>query len=355
MNKESNLPILTNSRLPIEQRRKLNRIKESLKRTGKIVLNSGLAITGLGVAAVGGPIVTTLGAGIAIISATNVGHNIIFKKVNKNSMFVTRKNLKGEMSLFQESTNISTLKKMKGLKPQEKGALMGLEMLVGLQNYKQQFSDKHKKTEISKDGENQLYSPVFKTVTHGINIKTIEALGKLGYLQVDEKMPKNKSILFFEKLQFKQYKEASTAMKAKLSGDKELLKEHQKQMYEIKFRLTDKPLNIEDLYKQYAEIKVTRGDPSIKRIGIILEALKDQKIDVVTNQLGIAEIQYGSEESLAKRITKEMKYEDPNKKFRESQAQEIDDSFQNVQQREVVLQKSNDIRNQADDYSIEDR
>ena len=224
MNKENNLPTVISDRLPIEKKRNLNRIKENFKRAGKIAINTVVSISGLGVAAIGGPAIATLGLGTAVISATNVGKNIIFKKANKNSMFVTRKNLKGELSLFQESTNIDTLKKMKGLKPQEKGALMGLEMLVGLQSYQQQFSDQKKKVEISRDGENNVYSPVFKTVTHGINIKTIEALGKLGYLQVDEKIPKNKNILFFEKLQFKQYKEAAKAIKAQLSGDREELK-----------------------------------------------------------------------------------------------------------------------------------
>ena len=343
MNKESNLPIVTNNRLPIEQKRNLNRIKEGFKRAGKIGLNALLAISGLGVAAVGGPVMTTLGAGLSIISATNVGKDIIFKKANKESMFVTKKNLKGEMSLYQESTNLETFKRMRGLKPQEKGALMGLEMLVGLQNFKQQYSDQNKKTEISKDGQTNVYPQVFTTVTHGINIKTIEALAKLGYLQVEQKEPKNKSILLFEKIQFEQYEEAKKAVKAKLSRDKEQLKKHEKQMYKIKFRLTDKPLNIEELYKQYAEVKFSRGDASLKRIGIILEALKEQNVDVITNGLGISEIKYGTEESLAKRVTREIENKDASKRFREAQAAEIDESIQQQRTTSITQQREADI------------
>lgn len=343
MNKENNLPIVTNSRLPIEQKRNLNRIKESLKRTGKIAFNALLAMTGLGISAIGGPVVAAFGVGVSIISATNVGKDIIFKKANKESMFVTKKNLKGEMSLYQESANLETFKRMKGLKPQEKGALMGLEMLVGLQNFKQQYSDQNKRTEISKDGQSKVYPQVFTTVTHGINIKTIEALGKMGYLQIEEKEPKNKSLLLFEKIQFEQYEEAKNAVKAQLSGDKEKIKEHQKQMYSIKFRLTDKPLNIEELYKQYAEVKFSRGDASLKRIGIILEALKEQKVDVITNELGVSEIKYGAEESLAKRITREIENKDASKNFRKSQVAEIDENIQQQEVTSITKQRENDI------------
>ena len=86
-------------------------------------------------------VTATIGTGMYVISGVNAGKQIIYKKHDKNSMFVTRTDMKGETKLSQDITEFRAFNKMKGFEPQEKGALMGLEMLVGLQNYKQQFSD----------------------------------------------------------------------------------------------------------------------------------------------------------------------------------------------------------------------
>lgn len=352
MDKTNNLPILANNKMPIERKRNIKRIKQNAKRMGKIALNAGIAVAGLGISAIGGPVTATIGTGMYVISGVNAGKQIIYKKHDKNSMFVTRTDMKGETKLSQDITEFRAFNKMKGFEPQEKGALMGLEMLVGLQNYKQQFSDQNKRKEISVDGENNVYTPVFKTKTHGINIKTIEALEKLGYIQIEQKEPTNKSLLILEKLQFKQYEDVRKALNAKITSDKETINKYEKQMYEVKFRLTDKPLNLEELYKQYSEVKTERGNAPLKRIGIILEALKDKKIDVKTDNLGINKIEYDSQESLAKRVIREMESKNSNKKFRESQHVDIGE-LENKRVNERDIRINNEVN--KDIKSIDER
>ena len=347
MNNENKLPIVVNNKLPIVKKRNQNRMKETIKRVGKITLSAGLALSGFAISTIGGPVATILGGGIYIISATNAGKNIIFKKPNKDSMFVTSKNSKGETSLSQDSTDFRTMRKLRGLGLQEKGALMGLEMLVGMQNYKQQFSDQEKRTEPAQNGENNVYEPIFKTVTHGINIKTIEALEKMGYLEIEEKNLKNQSILFFEKMQFGQYKQATENLFAKLTSDKEKLKAVQKQMYEIKFKLTDKPLNLEEIYQSYLESKSTRGNAPLKRIGIIMEALKNKNIDIEINDLGENVIKTNSKESFANRMQKQFESKNKSKIFKESHQVQINQNEQTNNRENLIqneLQKDGDER-----------
>ena len=350
MNNENNLPIETSNKLPIEKKRQQNRMKQNLKRIGKIALNAGIALSGFAIATIGGPVATTIGGVTFLISGTNAGKNLILKKPNKESMFVTSKNLKGEISLLQDSTDFKTMQKTKGLEPQEKAALMGLEMLVGMQNYKQQFSDQDEKTQKAQDGENNVYEPIFKTITHGVNIKTIEALEKMGYLQIEEKEPKNKSILFFEKMQFGQYKQAREALVAKIKSDKENLKNVEKQMYEIKFKLTDRPLNIEEIYQSYLECKTTRGNAPLKRIGIIIEALKNQNIDIETNDLGESVIKSNSEQSFATRVQKEYESKNKSKIFRQSQQVEIDESQQIDNSKEKIVE--NELQKDGEEMEL---
>lgn len=344
MDKTQNLPMLTNNKLPIEKKRKINRIKEGMKRAGRIALDTGVSLAGITLSAIGGPITSTIGMATFVVSLTKAGKEIIYKKPNKDSMFVTRNNLKRETTLSQDVTSIKAFQKMKGLKSHEKAALMGIEMLVGIQNYKQQFADQNK------NKENNTYSHIFKTTTHGINIKTIEALEKLGYIDIVEKEPANKSLLLLEKLQFKQYKEIGQTLKAQLKFDKETLESQKKQMYALKFKLTDKPLDLEELYKQYIENKSVRGNVAQKRVGLILDALKDQKIDIKINELGMSQIDYNSQQSIARRIRREVEIKNNVKKFKESNKVNIDSQYKEENKKD----KENNIEMENNDKKVEE-
>lgn len=202
--------------------------------------------------------------------------------------------MKGEIYLAQDSTNIKAFQKLKGLLPQEKAAVMGLELFVGLQNYQQQFKDTNKNMEPARESESNVYSQVFTTCTHGVNIKTIEALEKLGYLQIESKKTKRKSNLIFEKLGFKQYK----------------------------------------------EVKDTKGNnptrKPIKRVGSLLEILKNRNIDIETDEVGRKRINSKAERSFAKRVQDELVNENNKRSFREAlQVEQILSQQENKQQVEI--------------------
>lgn len=319
----NNLPVKADKKgLTIEKKRNLARVTESLKRVGKIALQGTIALGGLGIAFVGaGPLLTTLGIGSYIVGIYNAYTNLRFKR-NKDIMFLTKQKVNGEIGIYQDAINTKLLSKMKGFEPHEKAALMGLQNFVGLQRYQQQFRDKKMITTLSKDGKSQVYDKTFSTETHGINIKTFNALESLGYIQIESLEDSKKKALIVERLGFGQYKEARASIKAVLTNNQEGKNKYMKQMQEIKFRLTDKPFDINEIYKEYLDIKDTRDKnprrKDIKRIGIILDALKDKNIDIEKDKLGIPRINYKANKSLAKRIGQEKAFEERENSFREN-------------------------------------
>jgi len=191
---------------------------------------------------------------------------------------------------------------MKGFNAYEKGAMMGLELITELQSIKQRFEDKGVMAETSLNEQNNVYPQVYTTTTHGVNIDTIQALATLGYLQIERKEPTKKSNLFFEKLGFGQYQEVKKALFSKDESKKV-------QMYDLALKVTDKPIDFEEIYKSYLDLKGTREKSekisAIKRIGIIMEALRKRNIDIVKNDIGETVIDYNAQESFATRIKRE--------------------------------------------------
>jgi len=299
---EDNLPMeLKNRQLAVTQRTNKRTI-EGIKRVGKILLSAGVATSGLAITALGGPVASAIGFGVYLGGAVNAGVDLIYKKVDPNSMFVQRKLANGEIKISQSLKDIKSFQKMKGFNNYEKGAMMGLELLVELQSIKQQLEDKGVATEQARDEVGDVYPQVYSTITHGVNIDTIEALEKLGYLQIERKEPNGKSRLFFEKLGFRRFKDA---MKSLVSKDESKKVE----MYDIALKVTDKAIDFEEIYKSYLELKGTKDKSkkiiSIKRIGVILEALRNKNIDIVKNEIGETIIDYKAQESFAKRIKRE--------------------------------------------------
>lgn len=301
------LPIeLKNNQLAVQKRINKRRI-EGIKRIGKIALSTGVAVTGLVASTIGGPVATVVGMGVSIGGLTNAGLDIIYKKPSKDSMFVQRKKYNGEIQITQSAKDVKAFQKMKGFDSIEKGAMMGLELLVQLQNIKQKFEDQGAKTEIAQNEKNNVYSQVYSTTTHGINIKTVEALEQLGYLQIERKEPKKKSNLFFEKIGFGQYKEAMQGLLSTFSENEN--KKHEVQMYDMAFKITDKPMDFAQIYKTYIELNGTKDKnpmrKPIKRLGIIFDALRNQSIDIVKNEIGEIVINYKAQESFSKRMKRE--------------------------------------------------
>lgn len=299
---QENLPIeLKNNQLAISKRNNKRTI-EGIKRVGKIVLSAGIGIIGVGISGMASPVVAAAGMTVGVAGLANAGIDAIYKKPNKSSMFVQRKTANGEIYISQSVKDFKSFQKMKGFNSYEKGAMMGLELLTELQSIKQQFEDRDTITEQARDEENDVYPQVFATTTHGVNIDTIEALETLGYLQIERKEPKRKSNLFFEKLGFGQYKEAKESLFSRDENKKV-------QMYNIALRVTDKTIDFEEIYKSYLELKGTREKnpqiSAVKRLGIIMEALRKRNIDIVKNNIGETVIDYNAQESFANRVKRE--------------------------------------------------
>lgn len=305
MSKEELPMIIPEKKMAIKRQKQRN--IEGIKRVGKVVGSFGLAALGVGALGLGGPI-AVVGAGAYVIAGTNAIKNIIFKSAGKNSMFVTKRKLNGELEIDQDSTKLKQAQKIKALQPQEKAAMMGLGMLVSLRNIQQMYEDKDIQTEPAQNGENNVYPQVFSTVTHGDNIKTLEALEKLGYIQIDRKEFKKKSTFAWERLGFGEYKSAQKAFLAQFNPEERKGYEHD--FYDMAIQITDKKLNIDELVQRYVNVdqidKSNRQErKALKTVGLIFKALKDSNIDVRLNELGETQIAYDSEEPLLKRVQRE--------------------------------------------------
>lgn len=305
MSKEELPMIIPEKKMAIKRQKQRN--IEGIKRVGKVVGSFGLAALGVGALGLGGPI-AVVGAGAYVIAGTNAIKNIIFKSAGKNSMFVTKRKLNGELEIDQDSTKLKQAQKIKALQPQEKAAMMGLGMLVSLRNIQQMYEDKDIQTEPAQNGENNVYPQVFSTVTHGDNVKTLEALEKLGYIQITRKEFKKKSTFAWERLGVGEYKAAQRAFLAKFNPEERKGYEHD--FYDMAIQITDKKLNIDELVQRYVNVdqidKSNRQErKALKTIGLIFKALKNSKIDISMNELGETQIKYDSEEPLLKRVQRE--------------------------------------------------
>lgn len=305
MSKEELPMIIPEKKMAIKRQKQRN--IEGIKRVGKVVGSFGLAALGVGALGLGGPI-AVVGASAYVLAGTNAIKNIIFKSVEKNSMFVTRRKINGELEIGQDSTKLKQAQKIKELRPQEKAAMMGLGMLVSLRNIQQMYEDKDIQTEPAQNGENNVYPQVFSTVTHGDNIKTLEALEKLGYIQIDRKEFKKKSTFAWERLGFGEYKSAQKAFLAQFNPEERKGYEHD--FYDMAIQITDKKLNVDELAQRYVNVdQIDKSDrqerKALKTIGLIFKALKNSNIDVSMNELGEAQIKYDSEEPLLKRVQRE--------------------------------------------------
>lgn len=305
MSKEELPMIIPEKKMAIKRQKQRN--IEGIKRVGKVVGSFGLAALGVGALGLGGPI-AVVGAGAYVIAGTNAIKNIIFKSAGKNSMFVTKRKLNGELEIDQDSTKLKQAQKIKALQPQEKAAMMGLGMLVSLRNIQQMYEDKDIQTEPAQNGENNVYPQVFSTVTHGDNIKTLEALEKLGYIQINRKEFKKKSTFAWERLGVGEYKSAQKAFLAQFNPEERKGYEHD--FYDMAIQITDKKLNVDELAQRYVNVdQIDKSDrqerKALKTIGLIFKALKNSKIDIIMNELGEAQIKYDSEEPLLKRVQRE--------------------------------------------------
>ena len=226
-------------------------------------------------------------------------------------------------------------------------------MIVSLKNIQQMYEDEEVETQPSKDGNSNVYPQVFSTVTHGDNIKTLEALETLGYIQINRKDFKKKSTFAFERLGFGEKESAKKAFFAQFNPDERKLYEHD--FFNIAVQITDKKINVDELVQKY--INVNQIDKSniqerkaVKTIGLIFKTLKNSKIDVKVDELGESQIVYDSDRSLLTRVQEEST--DKCEEYRNSvkkDAEQLEQNNERIQnQPEQIRQDNERIPNQPE-------
>lgn len=281
-----------------------------------IILESGAiqgAIIGSSVAQFIVPAITPVAVGIAGANFLKGFVDIAAEKKSKNSMFGVVKTKKLKIGQYPSIKGIQEMKKLNS--KSEKASLMGIDIITMMQGFQQEYRDIGKMIP-SKDGKQMVYPQIFETDTHGVNVRMIETLEKMGYIEILQKEKKGKSILFLERLGFGEHQAAREALISKMKGKNE----GARQVYHLEVRLTDKKLNLEKMYKEYLENNDTKGKNTHRNSNLIakmLEDLKDQNIDIRTNELGEQELVYDATTSLAKRVEKEVEEERRSKKFME--------------------------------------
>lgn len=265
---KSNLPVEVKERSLLDKGRDaLPNITDGIKRAGKIAGSIALALGGLTATTIAPIALPTIAAGAVTIAGYAAAVHGVVKfsqnaglKTEPSLMFGSR-TVNGEKKIFQDATQIPTY--MRGYTAGEKGALMGLQTLVGFQRYKENL--RGSQFELDENG-NKIYSQKISTVTHGINLKNLRALETLGYIKIDSeetrfhssrisellgREPKPKrSLLIAEKIGFGNTKDLKEIAECMLKGNKEGLEKKKKDFSKITFRLTDKPIDFEELFER---------------------------------------------------------------------------------------------------------
>lgn len=281
---------------------------------------------------------------------------------------------------------------MKGYTAYEKGGMMVLQTLVGFSRWKENL--KGSSFEVDENG-NKIYDQKISTTTHGINIKTLKAIEKLGYIKIDSiddktrgalgsfiglPASKRKSLLIAEKIGFKNWPDLKKIFKAKISGDKETLDSIRKDMKQVNFRLTDKEINFEELYNRCANLKeVTNKDEklALMRLGVVFDngkemsanqniaggkgILANKNIDIEKDMFGRDIIKYGKKYSFSNRIAKKkeekeigVKSVDLNDELRKNVRTNEEIALESSKREEIEVKSVEKSKNEEEKQKISD-
>ena len=318
------------------------KVADGIKRVGKIVGWGSLSFLGIGALAIGNLPVATIGGIAAIGTGARAIQNTLFK-TEPSLMFMSRIR-SGERQIFQD-VRLNLASKMKDYTTVEKAGMMALQTLVGFSRYKNNLRGSD--MEISENGEG-IYSQKISTVTHGINLKTLQMIEDLGYIKIDsmeEKFRQNivgkmlgrepkglRNLLILEKLGFRNYNDIKKISLCVLKGDKQTLESMRKTFQKVTFRLTDKPIDFEELYKKSADLsQVTDKQErmALKRLSVIFDnkqgILATKNIDIGKDSFGRDVIKFNRPESFGKRVARNVYLENMEKSnFREELARGVE-------------------------------
>lgn len=281
---------------------------------------------GAAAAVIGGPVIAPIGTAVAIYSLARAGMNVIYK-TEPSLMFVSKLDpLSGERKIFQD-TRLDLASHMRGYNNYEKAGMMALQSLVGFSRYKTNLEG----TDYTpREDGSKVYTQKYSTVTHTINLKTFEALEKLGLIEIESMdesfkntgkiadalgmQPKGKKgYLISEKIGFKNFDSLRDLAKAALAGDKETLEKSKVTFKKVNFRLTDKPIDFEDLFLKYNKARPYESKEerdALKTFGLVFDrrrgVLGNKNIDIGKDVLGRSIISYGRKVGFGERLQTEL-------------------------------------------------
>jgi len=305
----------------------LPKVVDGAKRIGKILGYSGAAFAGLMAVAVGSTPVEVIGAVGGIRAAYGAILNTLYR-TEEGLSFASKK--RGDEMQICQSSLLDLGLKMRGYTKGEKGGMMALQTLIGFSRWKENLRDSV--YEVGENGE-KIYSQKVSTVTHGINIKTMEALETLGYIKIDNledkfepsivgkmlgKEPEEKQVLLvFAKLGFGNYDDLMKMAKAGLTGNKEALDKMKKKKQKITFRMTDKPINFEELYNTFSDLSQVEDANqrvALRRLAVVFShkqgILSRKNIDIEQDRFGRDVLKFGTKQPFGRRIERSAKIQD---------------------------------------------
>lgn len=354
---DNNLPVKVNNNLIDRARQNQYKIKEIAKKVGKVALWTG--ITGVGVITT--PFSLPLGAGIISVGTIRAYLNATSR--NSSDLMFSSKKVKQNNSIrfSQDRLRPDVASKMIGYTPYEIGSMMALQTLIGIEKYKRELVGSGKVE--SDDRKTGIYSQKFELFTHGINIKNMETLEKLGYIKIDKNEPRVKKNIFgkekvdetyliAEKIGFGNFKDVKDLAKAALKGDKETLENQKRIMHNIEFRLTDKSIDFEELYN----LANSKDNNPAKRLAGIFNKkrglLAKRKLDIQYDSYGMPKIIYRAKQSFSKRMEQQIQKEQPIQqetlKERISVREEFTDEMQQQIADQVMHKENNEIETEKE-------
>lgn len=337
--------VASKSNLPVVQKDKEllrnGRNNDILRRIGKIAKGIGIGVgvlTAGTISSVAIPMIVpgVLGAalgGTAALGGFAAGTyglfkgtmNIVYREEN-DLMFVTRRNLKNQLMIYQKTGSKNAAEMQKLNTKEDKAGLMQLQCLVGLSRYKDALIDS---PYTEREDGTKVYNQEFATVTHSVNLRTFTDLERLGLIEIIDKndkltrtitgKPKEKrSLLIVEKKGFNNKEALDEIKEAVKARDWDKLKKQTRVMEKWTFRLTDKPIDFVDMYEKYQNL-IECDSPEEKRgirgFGLLFNSVHgiltrdNMHFDIGKDEYGRDVILYDREENFKQRVDKEIDYD----------------------------------------------
>lgn len=346
------------SNLPVEVKNKgllgkppVIKTIDAIRRAGKLLGATAVGITGLGVMALGSGPVVALGAAVSFGGIARLAQNA-HMKTEPTLLFGTKRLNSGALGIFQDPLNMNLMTRMVGYNNNEKMNMMGVQTLVGLARCKSVLANS--KYELDENG-NKIYNQKFSTVTHGINLSSIEYLEKLGYIKLDSieadfkpdsidewvtsrKKDENgeiKSNLIVEQLGFGNLSGIKRIAKSAVTGEKD--KNDKKYvMKKATFRLTDKPIDFDELVN-YATPSERAKLPKEQRaaagwFGKMLKSVEKKKVEIVKDATGRPILKYPSRMENLKLIKRNFQEKQEQKNFDKAKMEKLSASKNAIEQ-----------------------